>query len=102
MKSDKIRDPSDIQLLPQSLFIEALECSHPEKYTDNSEYDVFTGRISSIYTVRLAEDLSYEAATVLTITTKARYFKVDSKTLVQRWRIWLDPAKQTIKTKTKV
>ena len=69
-----------------------IECNYPEKYTYNSEYDVLIGIISNIYTARLVEGLSDEAATVLAITTKERHSKVDSKTLAQRCRIWLGPS----------
>ena len=66
-----------------TLFIGALKCNHPEKYTDNSEYDVLKDSLSSIYTPRIAEGLSDEAATVSGITTKERHYKVDDKILVQ-------------------
>ena len=64
------------------LVIGSLECIHPDKYNENSEYDVLTGSISSIYTARLAEGLLDEAATVSEITTKERHSKVDAK----NWR----------------
>ena len=81
MISDNRWDPLDIQLPHHSSVIGALECNHPEKYTDNSKYGVLTGSISSIYTARLAEGLSDEAATVSAITTKERHSKVYAKTL---------------------
>ena len=84
MTSDNIWNPSDIQLPHHSSVIVSLECSHPEKYTDNSEYDVLTGKNSSIYTARLAEGLSNEADTVSAIITKKRHSKVDAKILEQR------------------
>ena len=84
MTSYNIWDPSDIHLPHHSLVIGALECIHPDKYTENSEYDVLTGSISSIYTAILAEALSDEAAIALSITTKERHSKVNSKTLAQR------------------
>ena len=64
MTSDNIWYPLDIQIPHHSSFIGSLECNHPDKCTDNSEYDLLTGSISSIYTGRLAEGLSDEAATV--------------------------------------
>ena len=92
----------DIQPPHHSSVIGALECNHPEKYTDNSEYDVLTGRISSIYTARLTEGLSGEVATFSEINTKERHSTVDAKTLAQKWRIGLGPAQQTLKTTTQV
>ena len=89
MTSDNIWDPSDIQLPHHASVIGPLKCNHPEKYTDNSEYYVLTGRIYTIYTARLAEGLSYEAATVSVITTKYLHSKVDAKTLPQIWSsVW--------------
>ena len=73
--------PSDIQLLHNSLVIGSLECNQPEKYTNNSEYYVLTGRISIIYTTILAEGLLDEAAAVAEITTKERHSKLDAKIL---------------------
>ena len=70
MTSDNIRYPSDIQLPHNSLVIGDIECNYPEKYTYNSEYDVLIGIISNIYTARLVEGLSYEAATISAIATK--------------------------------
>ena len=92
MTSDNIWDPFDIHLSHHSLVIGALKCSHPDKYTDNSEYYVLTGRISIIYTTILAEGLLDEAAAVAEITTKERHSKVYAKTLAQIWRIRLGPA----------
>ena len=83
-----------------SSVIGALKCNHHEKYTDNSEYDVLTGIISGIYTERLAEGLSDEAATILSITTKERHSKIDAKTLVQICRIGLGPVQYNLKTTT--
>ena len=100
MTSDNRWDPLDIQLPHHSSLIEALECNFPQKYTDNSEYDVLEGIISSIYNTRLAEGLSDEAVTVLAITTKERHSKVDAKTLAQIWRFGLGPAQQTLKATT--
>ena len=60
----------DIHLPRHYLVIGDLKCSHIEKYTDNLKYDVLTGSVSSIYTTRLAEGLSDEAATVLEINMK--------------------------------
>ena len=102
MTPDNIWDPSDIQLPHQSSVIGDLECNHPDKYTDNSEYDVLTGSISSIYTARITEGLLDEAATVLANTTKERHSKVDAKTLAQIWMFGLGPAQQTLKTTTQV
>ena len=84
------------------MVIGAIKFNYPEKYTDNSNYNILTGNISSIYTARLAEDLSGEAATVLEITTIERYSKVDAKKMAQRWRIGLGPAQHTLKTTTQV
>ena len=44
--SDNRWVPSGIQLPHHSLVIGDIECSHPEKYTDKSEYDVLIGSIS--------------------------------------------------------
>ena len=93
MTSDYRWDSSDIQLPHHSLVIGYLKCNHPEKCTDNSEYDIPIGSISNIYTARLAEGLSYEAATVSAITTKKRHSKVDDKTLAQICTIHLGPEK---------
>ena len=82
MSSENQWYPSDIQLPHHSSVIGALECNHPEKYTDNSEYDVLTGSISSIYTARLAEGLLDEAATLSSITTKEHHSKVNAKKFV--------------------
>ena len=59
MTSDNRWDPSNIQLTHHSSVIGTLKCSHSDKYTDNSEYDIMTGSVYSIYTSRLAEGLSY-------------------------------------------
>ena len=91
MTSDNRWDPLDIQISHHSLVIGALKCSHPEKHTDNSEYDVLTGIISIIYTARLAEFLSDEAAKFSEITTMECHSKVDARTLEQRWSIGLRP-----------
>ena len=90
MTPEKRWYPSYIQIPHHSSVIGALECNHPDKYTDNSEYDVLEGSVSSIYTARLAEGLSDEAAKVPEITSKERHSKIDAKTLVQIWRIGLD------------
>ena len=79
MTSDNRWDPLDIQLPHYSSFIGAFKFNHLKKYTDNSEYDVLTGSISSIYTAKLAEGLSYEAAIVSEITTKEHHSKIDAK-----------------------
>ena len=92
MTSYNIWGPSYIQLPHHYSGIGAFEYNHPEKYTDNSKYDVLTGSISNIYTSSLAEGLSDKEAIVSSINTKERHFKVDSKTLAQRSRIGLDPA----------
>ena len=78
------------------------QCSQPEKYNDNSEYDVLIGSISSDYTASLVEGLSDELATSSIITTKKRHSKVYAKTLAQRWRIGLGPAQQKLKTTAQV
>ena len=100
MISNNRGDPLYIQIPHPSSVIGALECVQPQKYTDNSEYDVLAGSISSIYTARLAEGSSGDAATVSVITTNERHSKVYAKILVQKWRIKLDPAQKTLKTKT--
>ena len=41
-------DLSYIKLPHHSSVLGYLKCNHPEKYTDNFEYDVLTGSISSI------------------------------------------------------
>ena len=102
MTSDNKWDPSDIQLPHHSLVIGALECSHPEKYTDNPKYDVLTGSIYSIYTEILVKGLSDEAATVSATNTKYCPSKLDAKTLAQICRIGLGPAQNTLKTTTQV
>ena len=102
MTSDNRWDPSNIQLTHHSSVIGTLKCSHSDKYTDNSEYDIITGSVYSIYTSRLAEGLSYQAATVLAITTNERHYKVDDKIVAQRWSIGLDPAQYTLKTTIQV
>ena len=71
----------DIQLPHYSSVIGALDCIHPEKCTDNLEYDVLTGSISSIRTARLAEGLSNDSDTVFEISTKERHSKLDAKIL---------------------
>ena len=81
MTPDNKWDPPDIQLPHKSSVSAALEFSHPDKYTDNSEYDVLTGSISSIYTARLAEGLWGEVDTFSEITTKERHSKLDAKIL---------------------
>ena len=70
MTSDNIWDPSYIQLPHHSSVIGYIEYNYPEKYTDNSKYNVLTGIISSIYTEILVEWLSDKAATVSEITMK--------------------------------
>ena len=92
----------DIQLPYHSLVNGYLKYNHPEKDTDNSGYDVLTGRIYSIYTARLAEGLLDEADIVLSITTQECHSKVDYKTLVQRWSIGLGPKQHNLKTTTQV
>ena len=92
MTSENRWDSLDIQIPHHSLVIGYIECNHPEKYTDNSEYYVLTGSISSIYTARLAEGLWDEVDTFSEITTKERHSKLDAKTLAQIWRIGLGPA----------
>ena len=91
----------NIQLPHLSSFIGALECTHTDKYIENSEYDVLKGSISSIYTARLPEGLSDEAATVPEINTKERHSKVDANILTQIWRIRLGPAHHTLKNTIK-
>ena len=56
--SDKKWDSSDIQIPHYLSVIVVFECSQPDKYTDNSENDVLTDSISSIYITILAEGLS--------------------------------------------
>ena len=84
------------------MVIGALKCIHPEKYTDNSKYDVLTGNMYSIYIARLAEGLLDKADTVLETTTKERHSKLYAKTLAQMLRIGLGSAQQNLKTTTQV
>ena len=92
----------DIQLTHHSLVIGYIECSHPDKYTNNSEYNILTGSISSTCTSKLAEGLFYEAAIVSEITTKEHHSKVVAKILSQIWKIKLGSSQQTLKTTTQV
>ena len=48
MTSDNKWDPLNKQVPHHSPYIGSLECDHPKKYTDNSEYDTLIRSASSI------------------------------------------------------